>query len=126
MNTAARLESVNKHLGTRVCVSAPAVEKARASGAPLPELRPIGRLVLKGKTEPVQAYEPLPDGDPRRASLAAYTSAYEAMASGQGLAALHAFGAIADNASEDGLVAYHRERLGADAAATDLIVMEEK
>jgi len=126
VNTAARLESVNKHLGTRVCVSAPVVERARGSGVALPELRPIGRLVLKGKTEPVQAYEPLPAGDPRLANVSEYISAYEAMAAGQGAQALQAFAHLAENASTDGLVAYHKERLSADGAATDLIVMEEK
>jgi adenylate cyclase len=126
VNTAARLESVNKHLGTRVCISDSTVTRARAEGVDLPALRPIGRLVLKGKTEPVQAWEPLPDGDPRLEWRDAYLSGYEAMAAGDHGAALTAFRALAQNASVDGLVAYHLERLTADPAASDLIVMEEK
>ena len=49
VNTAARLEGANRYLGTRVCMSR---EVARHS----PELRfvPIGRLVLKGRTQELE------------------------------------------------------------------------
>jgi len=46
INTAARLESVNKYLGTRICSSA-----ATAIRVPDFSGRPAGTLVLKGKTE---------------------------------------------------------------------------
>jgi len=51
---AARLETANKQLGTRVCVSA-------HLAARLPEFRgrPVGDLVLRGKTEALRAFEPL-------------------------------------------------------------------
>lgn len=59
MNTAARLESINKRLGTRITVS----EAARLAALrfadetrPLPELRPVGRVMLKGKAEPVTVW----------------------------------------------------------------------
>ena len=44
VNTASRLESVNKHLGTRVCVS-----EATLAGCTGVVTRPVGRLVLIGK-----------------------------------------------------------------------------
>jgi adenylate cyclase len=44
VNTAARLESVNRHLGTRICVS-----EATLSGCPGAAARPVGLLVMKGK-----------------------------------------------------------------------------
>jgi class 3 adenylate cyclase/CHASE2 domain-containing sensor protein len=57
INTAARLESVNKQLGTRVCISGATIERC-AGGS----YRPVGELVLKGKSESVAAYEPVRDG----------------------------------------------------------------
>ncbi|GAB5388187.1 MAG: adenylate/guanylate cyclase domain-containing protein [Alphaproteobacteria bacterium] len=58
MNTAARLESLNKHLGTRICVSAEI-----AQHAPELKLEPIGTLVLKGKTEGIDVLRPLTERD---------------------------------------------------------------
>ncbi|HEY6256260.1 MAG TPA: adenylate/guanylate cyclase domain-containing protein [Xanthobacteraceae bacterium] len=54
INTAARLENANKILGTRICISRSTVAQCSAGG-----FRPIGSLVLKGKTEPVDVYEPI-------------------------------------------------------------------
>lgn len=53
VNTAARLESANKHFGTRVCVSDATL--ALAPGATVH--RPIGRIVLKGKSEALLLHE---------------------------------------------------------------------
>src|ERR1700740_1153185 len=55
INTAARLEAANKHLGTRICVSATV-----AKGVENFRGRPVGDLVLRGRSEPLRAYEPLP------------------------------------------------------------------
>ena len=55
VNTAARLESVNKHLGTRVCISAVAASDCNGLG-----LRPVGTLVLKGKEEGLDVYSLFP------------------------------------------------------------------
>ena len=49
VNTASRLESVNKHLGTRICVSADTV--ARIPGF---TGRPVGTLILKGKEQGIK------------------------------------------------------------------------
>ena len=54
MNTAARLETANKYLGTRICVSA-----AVADGANNFRGRPVGDLLLRGRSEPLRAFEPL-------------------------------------------------------------------
>ena len=54
VNTASRLEGANKHLGTLVCAS-----EATLAGCPGALSRPIGRLVLKGKSQPLMVFEPL-------------------------------------------------------------------
>ena len=56
MNTAARLESANKSLGTSVVASG---EFAERSG--LDWWRPLGRVVLRGRAKPVDIFEPAPD-----------------------------------------------------------------
>ena len=74
VNTAARLESVNKHLGTRLCVSGSTV-------ALCPDLyfRPIANLVLKGKTEGIDAYEPVSENDYLSDKNQRYIQLYEEM-----------------------------------------------
>src|SRR4030088_1435978 len=56
INTASRLEAANKILGTRICVSA-----AVANATDNFRGRPVGDLVLRGRSEPLRAYEPLPE-----------------------------------------------------------------
>lgn len=122
VNTAARLESVNKHLGSWTCVS-----EATLAGCPGALVRHIGRLVLKGKTEPLLVFQPLEDGltdviDPAR--VTAYEAAYALMAASSP-AALAAFEALAAQDAADPLVQLHLARLRAGAQG-DLLVMEEK
>jgi adenylate cyclase len=52
VNTASRLEGLNKFLGTQMLVSAAA---APADGSV--RLRPLGRFVFKGKAQPVSVHE---------------------------------------------------------------------
>jgi adenylate cyclase len=54
INTAARLEAANKELGTRICVARSTVELCGAD-----RFRPIGSLMLKGKTGSIDIFEPL-------------------------------------------------------------------
>lgn len=56
MNTAARLESANKSLGSCIMASR---EFAERSG--LDWWRPMGRVVLRGRATAVELYEPAPD-----------------------------------------------------------------
>ena len=60
INAAARLEAVNKQLGTRICVSAAAAERAEAFSG-----RPVGDLLLRGRTELMRVFEPLAGGAPQ-------------------------------------------------------------
>jgi adenylate cyclase len=54
MNLAARLESANKALGTRVLVSEPAI-----AGVTSVAFRPMGRVVVRGRATPIAVYEPV-------------------------------------------------------------------
>ena len=58
MNTASRLESANKQLGTSILISGPAV---RRSG--LTRFRPLGRVMLRGRASDIDVYEPMPEAD---------------------------------------------------------------
>jgi adenylate cyclase len=58
MNTAARLESANKSLKTTALVSNEA-----KSMSTLEVFRPMGRIVLSGRSTPVEVWEPKPDMD---------------------------------------------------------------
>ena len=58
MNTAARLESANKSLKTTVLVSS----EARVEST-LDIFRPMGRIVLSGRSTPVEVWEPVPQMD---------------------------------------------------------------
>jgi adenylate cyclase len=59
MNTAARLESANKQLKSKMLVSQEAAELADIDW-----LRPLGTVVLRGRATPVEVFEPVPDADP--------------------------------------------------------------
>ena len=58
MNTAARLESANKALKTTILVSSQAKENTS-----LDCYRPMGRIVLSGRSTPVEVWEPVPGMD---------------------------------------------------------------
>jgi adenylate cyclase len=133
VNTAARLESVNKHLGTTVCLS-----EATLSGCPEGTLvRPVGKLVLKGKSQALQVYEPItPERAAQYAPLDVYRAVYQKMAADQRpdtspddiialSPALSVIRELAANYPEDPLLKLHLKRL-LGGAHGDLIVMSEK
>ncbi len=121
VNTAARLESVNKHLGTRICVS-----EATLGGCPGAPARPVGRLVLMGKTEPLMVYEPWTPPEPEgHAPEDRYRAAYAAMSGGAHAEARAMLEALWAEFPGDPLVRLHRERL-ARGETGDLIVLEAK
>lgn len=119
VNTASRLESVNKHLGTRICVS----ETAKAKNGDL-NFRPIGDLVLKGKSEAVSVFEALSPERAAAGTIASYIAAYELLRI-EDTGALSAFERLVENDSADGLAAYHLARLQNRERGTR-ITMEEK
>lgn len=120
VNTASRLESVNKQLGTLMCIS-----EATLSGCPGTRVRPVGRLVLKGKTEPLMVYEPLLAGDTEVASADGEYEAAYALLDRDDDAAEQAFARLAEERPKDGLVAFHLARLRRGEHG-DTIVFSEK
>ena len=119
VNTAARLESVNKHLGTTICVSG-----FTAWRCPDTHFRPVDVLVLKGKTEGLQTFEPLSPEAAASANAAAYLEAYELMKN-HDPAARQAFASLVEEYPDDKLAAYHDKRLDAGEQGMT-IVLEAK
>lgn len=120
INTAARLESVNKHLGTLVCIS-----EATLSGHPDLPVRPVGRLVLKGKTQALMVYQPIIAADGETAERdEVYETAY-ALMKDEKPEALPAFESLSAERPDDPLVSLHLKRLRSGQNG-DRIVMESK
>jgi adenylate cyclase len=119
VNTAARLESVNKHLGTRMCVSEDIL-----SGNPGALVRPVGRLVLKGKARALAVFEPVVEDAMARAPLEDYRAAFDALQR-EDPQAPALFAQLAQAWPQDPLVLLHHQRLNAGALG-DLIVMNAK
>jgi class 3 adenylate cyclase len=105
INTAARLEAANKFLGIRICVSATianAVENFRG--------RPIGDLVLRGRSDPLRAYEPLSAATFGAPATTQYGEAFAKLEAGDG-SAMPAFAALVGSHAEDPLANFHLKRL---------------
>jgi adenylate cyclase len=105
INTAARLEAANKFLGTRICVSA-AVADATGNFRG----RPVGDLVLRGRSEPLRAYEPLPEAAFEGPATRQYTDAFAKLEAGDA-AAMPAFAALVGLHADDALASFHLRRL---------------
>jgi class 3 adenylate cyclase len=105
INTAARLEAANKALGTRICVSAEVA--ARAEGF---RGRPVGDIMLRGKTKPLRAFEPLSAKAHADPAITSYAEAFAKIESGDP-GATPAFAALMGLRADDGLVNFHLKRL---------------
>jgi hypothetical protein len=105
INTAARLEAVNKQLGTRTCVSAAAAERATGFNG-----RPVGDLLLRGRSEPMRVFEPLLPEERASHHTLAYANAFSKLEA-HDPAALAAFAALVGECPADALAQYHLRRL---------------
>jgi class 3 adenylate cyclase len=116
VNIAARLEAANKFLGTRICVSA-----TIADGTDNFKGRPVGDLVLRGRSEPLRAYEPLSVSVFKEPATAQYCAAFAKLEAGDA-AAMPAFAALVGLHAEDALAGFHLRRLlnGAKGARIQL------
>jgi adenylate cyclase len=105
VNTAARLEGVNKFLGTRVCVSEQVVEQVPDSKG-----RPVGTLKLKGKSAGLKVFEPLLPHQADAPATESYREAFAKLEAGDA-GARQAFAALVGQHGEDPLATFHLKRL---------------
>ena len=105
INIAARLEAANKQLGTRICVSASVAEEAEDFKG-----RRVGELMLRGRSEPLRAFEPLPQQKFEAPETAQYSDAFAKMEAGDA-AAMPAFAALVGVHADDPLAGFHLKRL---------------
>ena len=105
VNVAARLEGVNKQLGTRICVSQGVVEQIVDF-----EGRPAGTLLLKGKTKTLKAFEPLTKEKHASPATARYVDAFAKLEAGDP-GARQAFAALVGQDDDDPLAMFHLGRV---------------
>ena len=119
VNTASRLEGVNKVFGTRICVS----ELTRSQVNDV-AFRPIAVIVPKGKTEPLGIYEPLDEAQANSPFIMRYLEAY-ALAEQRDPAALDLFEALHTQAPDDKCIALHLERLRESNVGVEMVMHEK-
>jgi adenylate cyclase len=105
VNVAARLEAANKYFGSHVCVSSTLAEKVNDFCG-----RPIGDLLLRGKTETMRAFEPLRREKFESAATKSYMEAFSKLQSDDA-AAMAAFAAHVGSYPDDRLASFHLKRL---------------
>ncbi len=116
INTAARLETVNKQLGTRICASAALAAKVDDFKG-----RPVGDLLLRGKTEALRCFEPLRAERSEQAATASYLDAFTKLEAGDPQA-IAAFAGHIGRQPEDQLASFHLKRLLNGQAGTRLVM----
>ena len=105
INVAARLEAANKELGTTICVSGDVASRAEGFVG-----RPIGDLILKGRSEPMRALEPLKPAEFADPRTATYLKAFAMMELGEP-GAISAFAGLVGSCGTDQLASFHLKRL---------------
>jgi len=121
VNAASRTEGVNKYFGTRIIVTQSTIAYTTRDKH---HFRIIGHVVLKGKKQPVDLFEPVTEEFANSEQFALYQSAFNLLdqASDE---ALEAFEALRVKYQYDSLVSFHINRLK-NGFKDALIVMEEK
>jgi len=114
INIAARLEAANKQLGTRICVSAILAAKVKDFRG-----RPVGDLLLRGRSETLRAFEPLPAKQHDDPSTKSYLEAFAKLEAGDP-GAIAAFAAHVGKYADDQLASFHLKRLLNGATGTQI------
>jgi adenylate cyclase len=112
INIAARLEAANKQLGTRICVSAILAAKAKDFRG-----RPVGDLLLRGRTETLRAFEPINVAENKNPAAKSYREAFAKLEAGDP-GAIAAFAAHVGKCADDQLASFHLKRLLNGATGT--------
>jgi hypothetical protein len=118
LNTASRVEGLNKYIGSHVAVTGETAAQCRRQ-----EFRPVGDIIVKGRKNAVPILAPVSLADPP-ALLARYAEAYAALSQEKPEAA-ELFAALHRDFPADAPAAFHARRLAAGESGV-LVVMQEK
>jgi adenylate cyclase len=105
INIAARLEAANKQLGTRICISADLARRVGNFRG-----RPVGDLILRGRTESLRAWEPLSSEQYDDQAMEGYLNAFAKLEANDP-GAVAAFAAQLGVRPDDQLASFHLKRL---------------
>jgi adenylate cyclase len=119
VNTASRLEGLNKYFGTRTCVSE--VTHAECKGIPF---RPMGLVIVKGKTQALGVFEPLSEERAQSEYIKRYMAAYKHLEEGAE-DTLALFEELFAENPYDGCVEIHLERLRAGTLSPEIAMTEK-
>lgn len=120
VNTASRLEGVNRVLGSRICVSEATVSRCEER---IP-FRLLGSVVVKGKTTALRCYEPLDEEGARSRYMRSYALAMTQLEEHPDRAR-ELFEALHGERPDDRVVALRLERMR-DRAPEREIILQEK
>ncbi len=115
INSAARLEAINKRLGTTICVSESTVRQCHDI-----YFRSVATLVLRGKSEGIRAYTPLSERSLGNTKVILYEKAYQLLTDGSSEARV-LFSQLSCLYPEDPLITLHLEQIEAGDFSTTLI-----
>ncbi len=116
VNTASRLENLNKRIGTRIAVSG---ETARRCSRH--RFRPVGEFVLKGRSDVLAVATPVILGELDQRQVLQYEAAYAALSDGDPQASAM-FLTLDRN---DPCANFHRARLVAGEAGVQIVMAEK-
>ena len=102
---ASRLEVANKQLGTRILVSSALADRVENFSG-----RPVGDLILRGRTEAIHAFEPFQVERCNEPAAESYQKAF-ALLEAADPCAMAAFAAHVGNYPTDQLASFHLKRL---------------
>jgi CHASE2 domain-containing sensor protein/class 3 adenylate cyclase len=118
LNTASRVEGLNKYIGSHVAVTGETAAQCRRH-----TFRPVGDIIVKGRTHVVPILAPVSPADAPML-LARYAEAYAALSQDKPEAA-ELFAALHHDFPADAPAAFHARRLAAGENGV-LVVMQEK
>ena len=116
INVTSRLEAANKQLGTRISVSAALAKRVESFRG-----RPVGDLVLRGRTESIRSMEPFQLKQCDHPAAQSYQKAF-ALLEATDPSAMAAFAAHVGNYPTDQLAGFHLKRLLSGGSGTRIIL----
>jgi class 3 adenylate cyclase len=118
LNTTSRVEGLNKYIGSRVAVTGETAAQCRRHA-----FRPVGDIIVKGRTNAMPVVAPVSPADPPEL-LDRYAEAYAAL-SQEKPEAVELFAALHRDFPADAPAAFHARRLAMGEKGI-LVVMHEK